>query len=112
MRKLLFAGAAASFAVGALALPLRAAPESTDPNLDLEAPVRVLDGEKPIDVDIGHAAPAIHDFDGDGKWDLLVGQFKDGKARIYHNKGTNSAPKFEGFEWLKAGGVDAKVPYG
>ena len=77
-----------------------------------EAPERLNDGESPINVDIGHAAPYYADFDGDGKRDLLVGQFGDGKLRIYKNQGTDTAPKFKDFEWLKAEGEIAKVPTG
>ena len=78
----------------------------------LGEPTRLMDGGEAINVDIGHAAPWVYDFDGDGKRDLLVGQFGDGKLRIYTNKGTNEAPKYDGFTWLQAGGADATVPTG
>lgn len=77
-----------------------------------EAPVRLIDGETPISVDVGHAAPYYYDMDGDGTRDLLVGQFGEGKLRIYKNHGTDKAPKFKGFEWLMAGGDIARVPTG
>ena len=38
-------------------------------------PVRVEAAGKPIDTEVGHAAPFVGDFDGDGVDDLLVGQF-------------------------------------
>src|SRR5579863_3329287 len=78
----------------------------------LSAPRRLLDGNIPINVSTGHAAPAVFDFNGDGKKDLIVGQFMDGKARVYLNKGTNNAPRFQGFTYLKAEGQTATVPYG
>ena len=79
---------------------------------ELQSPVRILADGKPIDVDIGHAAPLTTDFDGDGRFDLLVGQFGDGKLRIYRNVGSNHEPKFASFVWFKAGGSDGKVPSG
>jgi hypothetical protein len=72
--------------------------------------VLLLDGKEPIDVAVGHATPYVVDWDGDGKKDLLVGQFGDGKLRIYLNRGTDARPKFEGFTYLQAGGKDASVP--
>jgi hypothetical protein len=79
----------------------------------LEPPALILDGEKPIDVDMGHAAPAVFDFDGDGRKDLLVGQFQDGAGRIYLNLGSNAEPRFQGFTWLQTvDGRPVRVPFG
>ena len=82
------------------------------PSDDLEKPVRLLVKGKPIDVDVGHAVPFLLDLDGDGKRDLLVGQFGKGKLRVYPNVGTDRAPRFESWSYLKAGGEDARVPCG
>lgn len=79
---------------------------------DFEKPVRLEAGGKPIDTDIGHAAPYVYDFDRDGKRDLLVGQFGEGKLRIYRNVGTNAAPRFADVEWFRAGGEIATTPAG
>ena len=58
---------------------------------------------KPLDVErIGHAAPFVGDFYGDGKPALLVGQFSGGKLRVYRNLGTRTEPKFGDFEWFRA----------
>jgi hypothetical protein len=73
-----------------------------------EAPVRLkaADGyvrtEKP-----GYASPTWHDVDGDGKRDLVVGQFAGGKIRYYKNTGAGT---FAAGEWLMAGGKVAEVP--
>ena len=77
-----------------------------------ETPFRVQAGGKPIDVDVGHAAPYVVDFDGDGVRDLLVGQFGKGRCRIYKNTGTNQAPQFGDFTYLMAGGSEAEVAAG
>ena len=79
---------------------------------DLEAPRRLEAKGAPIDVDIGHAAPLVVDWNGDGKKDLLVGQFGEGKLRIYLNAGTDAAPKYEEPTWFEAGGQVAKIPSG
>ena len=75
-------------------------------------PVRLEAGGKPINVDTGHAAPCFADIDGDGSPELLVGQFDDGKLRVYPNRGTRAAPRFDTFAWFQAGGKEGKVPAG
>lgn len=80
---------------------------------DLESPVRLNSGESPLDIEeIGHAAPCVTDWDGDGVQDLLVGQFSQGKLRIYRNVGSNEDPRYDGFEYFQAGEDDARVPTG
>src|SRR5215470_3425947 len=54
---------------------------------ELKPGVRLEADGKPIDTNIGHAAPHLADIDGDGKLDLLVGQFGDGILWIYRNIG-------------------------
>lgn len=76
---------------------------------DLAAPVEVLAGGRPIEVD-GYASPFVGDFDGDGKNDLLVGQYVLGRLRVYRNVGSNAQPEFDTFEWFTAGGRVAGVP--
>ena len=74
--------------------------------------MRLEAGGKPIDTDVGHAAPLVADFDGDGVKDLLVGQFGDGILWICRNEGTNAAPKLTAPVKFKGGGEDARVPTG
>ncbi len=77
-----------------------------------EKPFRAEMAGEVIDVEIGHAAPLAADFDEDGRFDLLVGQFGGGRLRIYRNVGENSDPKFEKFGWFKTGFTDGTVPSG
>ena len=79
---------------------------------DLKPAIKIEAAGKPIDVEIGHAAAWMADLRGDGKLSLLVGQFGEGKLRIYDNTGSREAPRFEKFEWFKAGGDIGKVPTG
>ncbi|MEM7453917.1 MAG: hypothetical protein AAF456_06125 [Planctomycetota bacterium] len=79
---------------------------------EFKDPVRIFAGGEPVDTDIGHAAPYMYDFDGDGVRDLLVGQFGQGILTIYRNTGTNSTPEFAaGFEFME-GSEDGRVPTG
>ncbi|MCI0747085.1 MAG: hypothetical protein L0Y58_16900 [Verrucomicrobia subdivision 3 bacterium] len=75
---------------------------------EFEKPVRLKGGNEFVRVESpGYAAPCWDDIDGDGKKDLLVGQFKDGKIRVYKGLG---GEKLAPGEWLKAEGKVAKVP--
>jgi hypothetical protein len=77
---------------------------------ELAEPRLVLAGGKMIAVEVGHAAPLVVDFDGDGVRDLLVGQFGDGKLNIFKNTRTNAAPILAEGVFLQAGGKDATIP--
>ncbi len=73
-----------------------------------EPPVRLMAGGKPIGVEApGFACPTWHDVDGDGKKDLVVGQFAGGKLALYKNLGEG---KFAERAWLMAGGKVAEIP--
>ena len=75
----------------------------------LSQPVRIEAADGPIDIEGGGAAPWYGDFDGDGRADLLVGQREGGKLRIYRNGGSNQRPRFDKFEWFRAGGGEGHV---
>jgi hypothetical protein len=74
-------------------------------------PVRLEAAGKVIDSgpQWAHSGPCLHDVDGDGLRDLLVGDFS-GLFRLYRNVGTDREPKFAAGEPLMAGGAQAKVP--
>jgi hypothetical protein len=110
--------AAALVMLGALAwaedgVPYDAAPDVPkgvatgmfDPPSRLSAAGGVIDSGDSL----GHSGPWVEDIDGDGRRDLLVGDFS-GLFRLYRNQGTNREPKYAAAVNLKAGGVDAKVP--
>ena len=81
----------------------------------LSAPFLVMAGDMPVLTEKhGLAGPALWDWNGDGKRDLLVGEFEtnslpkfpmgaDGSTiRVYLNVGTDAEPKIsEEFEWAR-----------
>lgn len=75
---------------------------------DFEKPVRMKAAGKVVAVESpGYAAPCWADIDGDGKKDLLVGQFNDGKIRAYKNLGNN---KLAAGKWIEADKKTAIIP--
>jgi hypothetical protein len=75
---------------------------------EFQPPVRIKADGVPVRVESpGYAAPCWADIDGDGRKDLLVGQFNQGKIRVYRNLGDG---KLAAGEWLKAEGAVAEVP--
>ena len=71
-------------------------------------PVRLRGGEEIIKVDApGYAAPCLADMDGDGKKDLIVGQFNKGKMRVFRGDGKGG---FDEGTWIKADGEVAEIP--
>jgi len=67
---------------------------------------------EPIDVTDGCSAPYVVDFNMDGRRDLLVGQFADGKIRFYPNVGTDDAPLYDSWSYVQANGADLAGSYG
>lgn len=75
---------------------------------DFEKPVRLMVGDAAIRVeDPGWACPCWADLHRDGSKQLLVGQFNQGKIRVYNHL---SANQFARGQWLKADGKVAEVP--
>jgi hypothetical protein len=89
-----------------------APPAAESPARELAPPVRIEAAGKPIDTAVGHAAPFVGDFDGDGVRDLLVGQFGDGLLWVFRNEGANARPKLAAGVKFQAGGQDGRVPTG
>ena len=87
-------------------------PGAGDPAAELAPPVRIEAAGKPIDTEVGHAAPFVGDFDGDGVKDLLVGQFGEGLLRIYRNESTDERPRLAAGVKFKDGKEDGRVPTG
>ncbi len=78
-----------------------------------DTPVAIQANGSPINVGYGgNASPFMVDWNGDGKQDLLLGQFDGGKVRFYANIGTNFNPTFGTFSYLQADGSDISVSYG
>jgi hypothetical protein len=75
---------------------------------DFQPPTRLQADGTPVRVETpGYACPCWADIDGDGKKDLLVGQFNGGKIRVYKNLGVG---KLGAGDWLKADGAAAQIP--
>ena len=78
----------------------------------LFAPVRIKAGGEFIAVEApGYACPTMADVDGDGREDLIVGQFSGGNMQFCRNIAkTNETPAFDKPEWLMTGDERAIVP--
>jgi hypothetical protein len=68
----------------------------------------LMDGASIMVVGGGYSGPMVQDYNRDGKKDLLAGG-TNGMIHFYENKNTDEDPQFDGFELLKAGGIDIKL---
>ena len=71
----------------------------------------LYDGAIVIDVGL-FGSPFVYEWNGDGKKDLLVGQFDQGSIRFYENIGEHNDPVFNGFSFLQANSTTITLPYG
>lgn len=74
--------------------------------IQFEDPVYLMADGEPIMSEKGESAPCLADIDGDGKKELLVGQLKDGKIRVFRKVDEG----FSDGEWLLADGEVATIP--
>ena len=75
---------------------------------EFHPPIRLKAGDAAIRVESpGYAAPCWGDIQGGGKKQLLVGQFNQGKIRVFKHLG---AERFAQGNWLQAEGKVAEVP--
>jgi len=78
-----------------------------------DAPVAIEANGSAINVGYGgNASPFVVDWNGDGKQDLLLGQFNSGRVRFYENVGENFAPVFGDSVYLQADGSDISLSSG
>ena len=76
---------------------------------DFHPAVRLSGGGEPIQLESpGYASPCWADVDGDGKKDLLVGQFRSGKIAVYSGK--DGIDKLGKAEWLQVDAADVQIP--
>ena len=71
-------------------------PDSPQPDkaTGFDAPEVILDGSE-----YGRLYPAFADIDGDGKTDMLVGNWL-GRLLVFRNSGTNARPVYAKPTWL------------
>ena len=75
---------------------------------EFEKPIRLEGAGAAVRVESpGYAAPCWADIDGDGRKDLLVGQFNRGKIRVFKNVGGG---ELAAGKWLQADGKTAEIP--
>jgi len=78
---------------------------------EFESPFMVEAAGKPIAVTIsGYTCPTFSDVDGDGKMDLVVGQYSGGKLTYYKNVSDTKTPKFAKAASLMSDGKALSVP--
>jgi hypothetical protein len=86
--------ALALIAISGTVRPTPPASPQPDKATGFDAPEVILDGSE-----YGRLYPAFADIDGDGKIDMLVGNWR-GRLLVFRNKGTNARPVYAKPTWL------------
>jgi hypothetical protein len=60
----------------------------------------------------GYSIPEPVDWNADGRKDLLVGQYTNGKTQLFLNSGADSSPALGAGKAVQSGGADIQVPDG
>lgn len=83
-----------------------------DAGYAFESPQRMKAGDEFVQTeDPGYACPTLADLDGDGKLDLIVGQFESGNMQFFKNVSADkNVLKFAAGKWIKSGDKRAVVP--
>jgi len=76
----------------------------------LEAAVPLYNGQNLLVVN-GHSAPAVTDWNNDGRKDLLVGMQDGGAIRLFLNQGTDLNPVFQGGSLILSSGAPIAATY-
>jgi hypothetical protein len=59
----------------------------------------------------GYACPTLVDLNKDGQLDLVVGQFTDGKMKVFYGRNQSQASlEFGDGDWIRSSGTPAQVP--
>lgn len=81
-------------AISGAVRPTSPASPQPDKATGFEPPEVILDGSE-----YGRLYPTFADIDGDGKIDMLVGNWL-GRLLVFRNKGTNARPVYAKPKWL------------
>ena len=79
---------------------------------DLQKGVKIQADGEDIDIEVGHLVPWTMDWNGDGRKDLILGQFNEGRIQLYLNHGTDAAPLLRDSGLVEAGGRPSRLDAG
>jgi hypothetical protein len=83
--------------------------QGTNAEPDFPGETIVQDSAGDLLVPSGRSSPALMDFDGDGRVDLLVGN-TNGEILLYPNRGSDATPSFSTYDRVTANGVEIDLP--